>query len=59
LPADDRWSLAQYVLSLGPATEADTVADLKKVGIDPNDPNAGSSGPKTIPIEFAIDRIAE
>lgn len=59
LPQDDRWALAHYVITLGPAGPQDTTADLKAVGIDPNDPNAGGAKDKTLPIDFAIERMIE
>lgn len=35
LPAEDRFAVAQYVLTLGPAAAETTIADLKAVGFDP------------------------
>lgn len=60
--SDDRWAVAQYVLSLNPSKPAeDTEADLKKVGFDPSKGDYGKDEAtetvkRKIPIEFAIDR---
>jgi len=61
LPAEDRWSLAQYVLSLGPTPPADSVDDLKKVGVaDPTRDDGGQPGAApSIPIDLAIELLAE
>lgn len=60
LPSDDRWGLVHYVRTLGPhEAEKDTDADLKKVGIDPNAADGGGGGEKSVPIEVAIDALAE
>jgi caa(3)-type oxidase subunit IV len=60
LPTDDRWSLASYVLSLGPEIPKDTPEDLKKVGIDPTQEGGGAgSAEKVIPVDLAIDRMVE
>jgi len=59
LSTDDRWSVVHYVRTLGPhAGEKDTVADLKKIGIDPSKDNGGGSADQVIPIDLAIDRLA-
>ncbi len=59
LPADDRWALAQYVLTLGPTpAQADVPADFAKIGIDPTQENsAGAKEDPTIPLELAIERV--
>jgi caa(3)-type oxidase subunit IV len=57
LPADDRWSLAQFVLSLGPTAPTDTDADLAKIGVNPAAEGAVAEVQKTIPIEVAMARI--
>lgn len=64
LSTDDRWSLAHYVLSLGPKGAEDSAEDIKKAGFDTTKGDYGVDGvetkPKrTIPIEFAIDRYIE
>ncbi len=56
LAPNDRWALAHYVLSFGPAPEADTQQTLAAVGFDPLKPAAAAAVKKTIPIDFAIDR---
>jgi cytochrome c oxidase subunit 4 len=60
LPAEDRWALAHYVLSLGPAPAADTVADLKAAGVaDPTRDDGGMPGAApSIPIDLAIELTA-
>ncbi len=58
LPSDDRWMVAHYILSLGPAAEADTPGDLAKIGIDPSKGGEASEGSTEISIDLAIDRIA-
>ena len=61
LPAEDRWSLAQYVLSLGPTPPTDSDADLKKVGVsDPSKDDGGMPGAApSIPVDLAIELMAE
>ncbi len=56
LPLDDRWGVVHYVASLGPNTTVVTDADLKSVGVDPS--GAVSAAAKTLPIDFAIERMA-
>jgi caa(3)-type oxidase subunit IV len=60
LPADDRWALAHYVISLGPPpAPTDTPADLAKIGIDPTKENGGGGQEqKTVPVDFIIERMA-
>jgi hypothetical protein len=59
LPQDDRWGVAHYVLSLGPKADADSAADFAKLGIDPTKELSGSAAKPTLPIDFAIERMAE
>lgn len=59
LPGEDRWALAHYVRTLGPQGPADTAADLAAVGVDPSKGDATSDSEKSIPVDFAIKRIAE
>ncbi len=57
LPSDDRWALTHFVVSLGGAVDKDTPEDFAKAGVDV----AGGGGEKvekSIPVEFAIDRMA-
>jgi caa(3)-type oxidase subunit IV len=57
LPADDRWALVHFVLSLGPSKVATpSAADLAKVGVSATG-EAEKEAP-TIPVEFAIERIS-
>jgi caa(3)-type oxidase subunit IV len=57
LPADDRWALAQYVLSLNPTPPAkDTPEDFKKAGVDMN--GGGEAEEKVIPVQLAMERMA-
>lgn len=58
-PLDDRWAVVQYVLSLGPQPPQDTVADFAKAGIDPNTDTGGLVVPPSIPIDLAIELVAE
>lgn len=61
LPSDDRWSLAHYVVSIGPGVEVDTLEELKKVGVvDPSKDDGGMGGADAVlPIDLAIELIAE
>lgn len=60
LPAEDRWALSHYVMSLGPSVETDTPADLAKVGIDPNkEETAGGGEAPTISVELALARMSQ
>lgn len=60
LPADDRWALVHYVASFGPKPEADTSADLAKIGIDPTKEGGGAQAEApTIPVELAMRRMAQ
>lgn len=59
LGAEDRWSLAHFVLSLGPTPPADSNEDLKSVGIDPSADTLSSGGEKAISVDQAIDAITE
>jgi cytochrome c oxidase subunit 4 len=58
LPADDRWQLAAYVLSLGPTpAEPSTPADFQAIGVDPSKPNGGMATEveaPSVPIDFAM-----
>ncbi|MFN7684920.1 MAG: c-type cytochrome [Oligoflexia bacterium] len=58
LPADDRWALAHYVLSMGPAAEKDTASDFAALKIDPTQDQAGEEQKKSISIDLAIQRLA-
>lgn len=60
LPADDRWALVQYVLSLGPPPPADNPDTLAKIGYGPKAPSGGAvQEAPTIPVDFALERMAE
>jgi caa(3)-type oxidase subunit IV len=64
LSQDDRWSVAHYILSLGPTPPVASADDLKKVGIvDVTKDDGGMGGAeaahKKIPVEFAIDRYLQ
>jgi caa(3)-type oxidase subunit IV len=59
-PAEDRWSLAYYVQTFGSPAPKDTPADYAKAGVDISKPDGGlGSGPREIPISFAIERMLE
>lgn len=58
-PADDRWGLVHYVRTLGAhQAEKDAAADLQKIGIDPTKEDGGGGGEKSIPVDLAIDQMA-
>jgi len=61
LPADDRWQLSAYVISLGSTpAEASAPSDFKDIGVDPSKPNGGGDATPeapTVPIEFAMQRM--
>lgn len=60
LPADDRWALVQYVLSLGPPPPSDTPDTLAKIGYGPKAPSGGQvQEAPTIPVDFALERMAQ
>jgi hypothetical protein len=57
LPADDRWALVHFVLSLGPTkVPTPSAAELAKGGISTTG-EAEKEAP-TIPVDFAIERIS-
>lgn len=58
LPAEDRWALVHYLLSLGPDAAADAPADFAALGIDPNKDAEGGDKDKTLPTDFVIDRMS-
>jgi mono/diheme cytochrome c family protein len=57
LPADDRWAIAHYVLTLGSKPQEDTPDDFKKIGVDPSKEGGGMKVAVSIPIELALDQI--
>ncbi|MCM2322951.1 MAG: c-type cytochrome [Oligoflexia bacterium] len=57
LPPDDRWALAHFVVSLGPAAEKDSPEDLLKVGVDVAKGEAVIREAPSIPIELAMRRL--
>jgi len=59
LKLDEKFGLAHYILSLGPRPQSDTTADLNRVGIDPSQPGGGLGPRPEIPIDLAIELIAE
>jgi len=61
LPADDRWALAHFVVSLGPKPlPTDGAADLAKAGVDTTKGDAAGGGDApTIPVSIAMDLMAE
>ncbi|MBL7716639.1 MAG: c-type cytochrome [Bdellovibrionales bacterium] len=59
LPAEDRWALAHYVVSINPAHAKDTTSDLAAVGVDPSkDGMGGESSSPTIPVSVAMAKLA-
>lgn len=59
LPADTRWAISHYVLTLGPEAPKDTPQDLAKVGVDPSKGEAEEKEAPTIPVELAMKRMAQ
>ena len=60
LPADQRWALAHYLISLGPKPlPTDSAADLAKIGIDPSKEAVEEKVSPTIPVKLAIARMSE
>lgn len=59
LGIDDRWALVHYVMSLGPSAVQDSAADLAKIGVDPSKETMGGGQEVTLPIAFAMERIAQ
>ncbi|MGK5081895.1 c-type cytochrome [Bdellovibrionota bacterium FG-1] len=58
LPADDRWALTHYVISLNPtAPEQDAPEDFKKAGVDTSG-NGVEAIEKSISVDLAIERIS-
>lgn len=56
LPADDRWALTHYVLSLSAApVDKDSPEDFKKAGIDTS--GGGEVEEKVIPVGLAMERM--
>jgi caa(3)-type oxidase subunit IV len=58
LPADDRWALTHYVLSLAPKPEKDTPADFAKIGIDTSKEGGGVTEAPTISVKMAMAQMA-
>ena len=59
LHIDDRWALVHYVASLNSeAVPADSAEDFKKVGVDITQESGGASEVATIPLDFAMERVA-
>lgn len=59
LPLEDRWALAHYVTNFGPNIDKDTPADLAKAGVDTSKDVIGEVATKSIPVDFAIERMSE
>ena len=58
LPSDCRWELAHFITTLGPSIEKDDQASiLANAGVDISKGDAGSSDPKSVPIDFAVQQI--
>lgn len=58
IPAEDRWTLAHYVASLGPSIEKDTAEDLKAAGVDPSKDTLGDTEAPSIPVSAAMKILA-
>ncbi len=59
LNSDDKWGVAHYVASLGPSVLKDSDEDLAQIGVDPTKEGAEDSASKSIPIEVAMELMAE
>ncbi|MGZ3707744.1 MAG: c-type cytochrome, partial [Bdellovibrionota bacterium] len=59
LPPDDRWALAQYVLSLGPPAPADNPQTLARNGVSAAGGGGGGEETPSIPIALAMERMAQ
>ncbi len=59
IPAEDRWTLAAYVETLGPTIEKDTPEDLKLAGVDPTKDTLGDTEAPSIPVTAAMHLLAE
>lgn len=54
IPAEDRWTLAHYVASLGPDVQKDTPEDLKAAGVDTSKDTLGDTEAPSITISAAM-----
>ncbi len=59
LPAEDRWALAHFVASLGPNVLKSEAADYAAIGFDPTKESSGSDEAPSVPVEFAMKKIAD
>jgi caa(3)-type oxidase subunit IV len=59
LPSEDRWALSHYVAQLNPEKSTDSAEDFKKIGYDPEKGAGDAAAAASIPIDIAIDRLAE
>lgn len=57
LPADERWALVHYVLTLGSKPPSDTPNDFAAIGLDPTKETAEAKEAPTIPIGFAMEQM--
>jgi len=59
LHIDDRWALVHYVGSLNSdSVPVDSADDFKKVGVDITQESGGATEVATIPLDFAMERVA-
>jgi caa(3)-type oxidase subunit IV len=58
LPAEDRWTLAAYVETLGPEILKDTKEDLIKAGVDPTKDTLGTVEAPSISVSEAMKILA-
>jgi caa(3)-type oxidase subunit IV len=60
IPAEDRWTLSNYVSSLGPnGIQAANAADFTSVGVDPTKDAGGSDEAPSIPVDQAISTLVK
>jgi len=59
IPAEDRWTLAAYVETLGPTIEKDSPEDLKAQGVDSSKDTLGDTEAASIPIVAAMKILSD
>jgi caa(3)-type oxidase subunit IV len=59
IPAEDRWTLAAFVETLGPTIEKDSPEELKVAGVDPTKDTLGVTEAPSIPIPMAMKMLSK
>jgi mono/diheme cytochrome c family protein len=59
VPEADRWAMSHYVATLGPDLLKDSETDLAAVGVDPNKAEVVAEEKPTLPVEMALEIMAE